>query len=108
MVKINSVQPIVSNRNLVPINQYNGVILKLTKADKEKITVLQKQKAQYELELHALIKQAEKIKIFCKDQIRIVHKIFSMESNIKLVEEMIKNIKTSRLSKQIAKLAKKV
>lgn len=94
-------------RNLVPANEYKGPILKLTKADKEKIKLLQKQKACYELELETLIKYSNKIKIMCAEGLRLHHKIFSMENNIRIVEDMIKEIKTSRLAKQIKKLSTK-
>ena len=107
MAKITSVPPIMTNRNLVTKSQYNGVVLKLTKTDKEKITKLHKQKADYELELNKLIELSKKIKIVCKERIAIDHRRFSMESNIQIIEDMIKNIKTSRLAKQIAKIAKK-
>ena len=107
MSKIKPIQPIMTNRNLVPKSQYNGVVLKLTKTDKEKIAKLHKQKADYELELNKLIELGQKIKIACKEKIAINHRIFFMERNIQIVEDMIKNIKTSRLAKQITKLSKK-
>lgn len=95
-----------TDRNLIPRSQYNGPVLKLTKADNKKIESLQKKKAGFELELESLKKYAERIKITTQESMRLNHKIFDMERNIRIVEDMIKEIKQSRLSKQIKKLAK--
>lgn len=107
MAKITPIQPISTNRNLIPKSQYNGVILKLTKQEKEKVSNLHKQKAIYELELNTLVELSQKIKIACGKKAVLVEKIFSMERNIEIIEKMIKEIKTNRLNKQLAKLVKK-
>ena len=47
-------------KNLIPLSEYKGTILKLTTKDKEQIAKLTKKKAQYELELMKVSRHLEK------------------------------------------------
>ena len=86
--------------NLIPKSEYKGIILKLTKADKEKIHALQTKKAEIELDLSCIQKHINKIKITTPESIRLQDKYFTLEERIHEIENMIKKIKIDRLNKQ--------
>lgn len=91
---------------LVPLKDFKGPILKLTKKDKEQISQIEAHIQQYEQELIKLES--------CWNAARNTRKEDSYDAKIKKLESfvaearmLIENIKINRLNKQKAKLAKK-
>ena len=93
-----------SNQNfraLVPKSEYKGVILKLTPKDKKKIAELISEKSFLEFELVTIDRLLDKKKtiiessgLFCRRE--------HLLGQIHTLENMIKEIKTKRLEKQMA------
>lgn len=102
---------------LKPLSEYKGPILKLTKADKEKIAKYEKQIAQLDIEMMKLNNYAESrgtgvnhVKNFTVEEYGsnyFTDQLFSLGAKIDSLKKMIKQIKMNRLEKQKAKLAKK-
>ena len=104
-------------RALKPLSEYKGPILKLTKADKEKIAKYEKQIAQLDIEMMKLNDYAQSrgtgvnhVKNFTVEEYGsnyFTDQLFSLSAKIDSLKKMIKQIKMNRLEKQNAKLAKK-
>ena len=102
---------------LKPLGEYKGPILKLTKADKEKIAKYEKQIAQLDIEIMKLNNYAQSrgtgvnhVKNFTVEEYDSDYfndQLFNLADNIDSLKKMIKQIKMNRLEKQKAKLAKK-
>ena len=96
-----------SNRKLVPLSEYKGIILKLTKSDKATISKLESKIAELELEIHSLEKIDNKIKIACGKKLYYENRLNQLEIWIKFLREKIRNIKIARLKKQKIKALEK-
>ena len=104
-------------RALKPLSEYKGPILKLTKADKEKIAKYEKQIAQLDIEMMKLNDYAQSrgtgvnhVKNFTVEEYGsnyFADQLFSLDAKIDSLKKMIKQIKMNRLEKQKSKLAKK-
>ena len=102
---------------LKPLGEYKGPILKLTKADKEKIAKYEKQIAQLDIEIMKLNNYAQSrgtgvnhVKNFTVEEYGSDYfndQLFNLADNIDSLKKMIKQIKMNRLEKQKAKLTKK-
>lgn len=90
-----------STRKLVPISEYKGPILRLTKSDKFEINRLKNEIIKLELEHFDLSKY-----IACAKHISrgVQDKLDFIGICIQSLNEQIQNIKTSRLQKQIIAL----
>lgn len=100
----------ISNQNFkakVPLSEYKGVILKLTKKDKEKIAKLIEERTLLEFELSFIDKMLDKKKtiIGCSS---LANRKFKLEAFIDDITNQIKEIKINRLNKQKARAEKKV
>ena len=88
-------------KNLIPLSEYKGTILKLTTKDKEQIAKLTKKKAEYELELMKVSRHLEKYtKSITKEWKYFSMVEFNLMGKISIIEDMIKEIKTNRLATQ--------
>lgn len=100
----------ISNQNFkakVPLSEYKGVILKLTKKDNEKIAKLIEQRTLLEFELSFINKMLEKKKTIIGSSTMFNRKI-KLEAFINDITNQIKEIKINRLNKQKARAEKKV
>ena len=100
----------IANTNFkakIPLSEYRGVILKLTPKDKKKIAELGSKKADLELELHSIERLLEKKKTIIESS-SLFYRREKILGEISTLEQMIKDIKISRLEKQKAKLDIKV
>ena len=85
-ISINTYQ----GRKLVPLSEYKGVILKLTPKDKAEISRLQGLKSQYELELHEIETQLQKVKKTITKQWRqLSNKELKLWSEIDTINKLI-------------------
>lgn len=94
-------------KKLVPISQYQGPILKLTKKDKEKIALLLDKKTQISFELYGVTKLLEKNhKTITREWQHLSIVQSKLMGEIDRINNMIKEIKIARLNKQKKNLSK--
>jgi len=93
------------NMQAVPLKNYKGPILKLTKSDKKKIDAVQNNINMYQIEITKLLVKMEKLPI-CELRDKYEDIINLLEYQIIKGKLYIKEIKMARLNKQKAKLAK--
>ena len=99
----NNPNPIKTNISfgvLVPIKNYSGPILKLTKEDKDKINILQKSISQLEIELYKLKNYFGYKQMSTQTSNYYADKFDNINFKIENLREMIKEIKISRLKSQ--------
>ena len=96
----NHIKTNISFGVLVPIKNYNGQILKLTKEDKDKINSLQKSISQLEIELYRLEKYFSNKHLSTQISNYYADKFDNINFKIENLREMIKEIKISRLKSQ--------
>ena len=89
----------IEGRNLRPLNEYKGEILKLTKSDRAKITNYETQIAALECDLYDLNKRI-KPKMQMKDWDYWVNKIIVCEYRIKVLKDLVREIKVNRFNIQ--------
>lgn len=91
----------VSFRGLVPLNEYNGTILKLTKKDKKAISILQKAISDYEADCYENIRHKSLKKTWTeKDSIAYFIRGIKNSETIEQLQKEIAQIKQNRLQKQ--------
>ena len=90
----------MSFKALVPIEQYKGTILKLTKNEKEKIAKYEHQIGALELERIHIINRSLKTRHNAPLENYYSSRLLKLESQIEILKDMIKKIKLDRLSKQ--------
>ena len=90
-------------KKLIPLSQYKGPVLKLTKTDKEKIAVLENSIAALEIELYSISKYQRK-KISEKQKFLSDSAQMHLDARIRLLRQEIQDIKMNRLNKQRANL----
>lgn len=106
-MQITEIKPIsFQGRKLIPIKDYDGVILKLTKADKKKIEAVQENINIYDSEIELLKNMSKKAETDSAFDY-FYNKIWHLEQEIESAKNYIKEIKTNRLNKQKTKLNKK-
>lgn len=106
-MQITEIKPIsFQGRKLIPIKDYDGVILKLTKADKKKIEAVQGNINIYDSEIELLKNMSKKAQTDSAFDY-FYNKIWHLEQEIERAKNYILEIKTNRLNKQKAKLNKK-
>lgn len=88
------------NGKLMPLSEYKGPILKLTKADKAKITKLQKELAISDIELAKLNDLYIKNLRVPKQRYYLESLIQKLEAKIEEIQNLIKEIKINRLNIQ--------
>lgn len=96
----------IANRGkLTPKSAYKGPILKLTKTEKLRIEALSQKKAELECEMYNLHNY---IKYQCHGNVsdNFYDKLDTLNYRVKQVAELIQEIKTNRLNKQIEKQKK--
>ncbi len=99
MYLVNNNYSQISFGHLIPKKDYKGTVLKLTKEDKAKIAVLQKNISDLEYELYRLCRYFE-YKKPNPDSDYFYIKADSIRTEIEMLKEEIRNIKTERLKKQ--------
>lgn len=94
-----------ANRKLIPLSQYKGVILKLTRQDKEKIAIYEKKIAEFIIEC---VKLTNLLKKYAHHPIYEYYdnQIFHLECCIQDLRAAIAKIKADRMKKQMAKARK--
>lgn len=97
-----SSQSFTSSRKLVPIKDFQGPVLKLTKGDKARIEDLQKKKGLLEFDYCKVINYCKE-KCFGVISDNFANEIGKLEFEIKLIDHAIKEIKINRYKKQMAK-----
>ena len=103
-MNINSVDRQSFTAKLVPLKEYKGPILKLTKKDKAEIDELLKKRAMLELELSKLRDYFVRTPANTESMAHFQDRAwYDVEKAIEIIDEMIKTIKTNRMKKQIAK-----
>jgi TolA-binding protein len=93
----NTTQPFTGK--LTPLNEYKGPILKLTKADKKEIAILQKEIIEAETKIYDL-KKSFKENQYSKIQDWYAQSIGFLEQRIVALKSNIKEIKVQRLKMQ--------
>lgn len=96
----------MQGRNLKPLSEYNGPILKLTQKEKEKINSFESQIADYEIELEKLKIMSSRIKCICSEKSYYNDKMWYITHLIEDLRQAIKDIKINRLSIQKEKLSR--
>ncbi len=96
--KISTIFP--NNKNLSPLSEYSGTVLKLTKKDKAEIAKLESSIAQLECDIYDINKQIGKPKVYTGREYYFLAKLDRIEVYIKDFKEAIKQIKINRLNKQ--------
>jgi len=103
-MKINSSEKQAFTAKMVPLKEFTGPILKLTKKDKAEIDALLKKRAMLDLEL---VKLRDFIHRTPAKTYSMEHyqdrAWYDLENAIAVIDDMIKTIKTNRMKKQIAK-----
>ena len=94
----------MNTKNLIPLSQYNGVILKLTAKDKKQIEQMRKQIVQLETDICTFNKKINAPKTTRKEKEIFDIKRLETENSIDLIKEKIKEIKIQRLNTQKEKL----
>lgn len=84
-------------RKLIPISEYKGSFLKLTKEDNDKINSIRKEITKLELEHYDLSKYVAYAKHISRE---FQDKIYFIEQCIQSLNEQIRDVKASRLRKQ--------
>ena len=102
-ISFSAPQTTFTAKKLVPLSQYKGPVLKLTKGDKEKIAALEDSIASLEIELYKLSKYQRK-KISEKQKFMSDSAQMHLDAEISLLRQEIQDIKMNRLNKQRAKL----
>ena len=92
-------QQIVS-RGLVPIKDYKGIILQLTKEDKERIAQLLHEKSLLELELERVRSVYSNYKVHSADSTWYEDTLIQINLKIDELKKYIKDIKVNRLKQQ--------
>lgn len=99
--------PIFTAKKLVPLSEYKGPVLKLTKAEKAKISDLLEQRTQLSFDLDKVRKILEKnSKTITRQWQHLSIVDFKLHCEIERIDKLIKEIKTNRLNKQKAKMVK--
>lgn len=91
---------------MVPLKNYRGPVLKLTKADKKKIEAIQENINQYTHEIMQLQRKLDTLSI-CPLYDYIYEEKAKLEYQVDVAMSYIQKIKTERFNKQKAKFAKK-
>ena len=103
-MNVNSFDRQTFTAKLVPLKEYKGPILKLTKKDKAEIDELLKKRAMLDLELSKLKDYVARTPAQTEAMAHFQDRAwYDVEKAIEIVDEMIKTIKTNRMKKQIAK-----
>lgn len=94
-------------KNLIPLSQYKGPVLKLTPKDKEKIGQLMGKKTDLLFELDSINRLLEKRhKTITKEWQKLSNAQITISYQIEKIDNLIKEIKINRLNKQKKKLEK--
>ena len=96
----NFVNKNVSFGRLVPINEYSGPILKLTKEEIARVSALQENIAQLEIELYGLNKHFSQKRLLTPEWSYFAGKVDNITTKIDILKDMIKEIKMKRLNSQ--------
>jgi len=97
----------INFQKLVPLKDYNGVILKLTKKDQAQIAKLVEKKNDYLFELAGVQGRLFKLKKTITREWRYLSMVEQkLVSTINIIDREIQQIKTNRLEKQKEKLKK--
>ena len=103
-MNINTVDRQSFTAKLVPLKEYKGPILKLTKKDKSEIDALLKKRAMLDLELSKLRDFIHRTPAQTESMAHYQDRAwYELENAIAIIDDMIKTIKTNRMKKQIAK-----
>lgn len=96
-----------AGKKLVPISDYKGPILKLTKKEQAEIADLLSKRSQLSFDLDNVRKILKKnTKTITREWQHLSNVDFSLQSEIERIDRIIKEIKLNRLNIQKAKLAK--
>ena len=106
-INITSVGLNMNGRNLRPLSEYQGPILKLTTAEKSRIAKLEETISDLRFEIHALEKKIIKPRMRTMQENFYYGQIEHLESWISSLKKEIKQIKINRFNKQKETLAKK-
>ncbi len=99
-MKIQSINFNTQFTGMVPLKNYKGPMLKLTKADKEKIAALQENINQMEFELYHLERQFNAGRLRTEKWNFLAEREGKLLERIDYLKDMIRNIKIERLNKQ--------
>lgn len=105
-----AIKPIINtvyaSRKLIPIAEYKGPILKLTKKEQATVQQLEKEITALELEQFNIKSYMDKTKLTSEQEDILYDKLNRLSSWIKEFRENIQNIKIERFNKQKAKSIK--
>lgn len=100
LLQVNSCNISFQGRNLKPLSEYKGPILKLTQNEKEQIKSMEFQIAGYELELEKLKMKSSSVKRISSEKTYYNDKIWDITRLIEELRQAIKDIKIKRLNIQ--------
>ena len=93
----------VSFQGYIPLKQYKGPVLKLTKDEEAKISALQENINNYEIELYRLTKLYDGKKLSTNQANYYLNKVETINAHINELKQLIREIKINRLNMQKTK-----
>lgn len=88
---------------MIPLKKYTGPILKLTETEEAKISALQENINNYEIELYRLTKLYDGKKLSTNQANYYLNKVETINAHINELKQLIREIKINRLNMQKTK-----
>ena len=106
LLKCSSPQVSMLGRNLKPLSEYSGPILKLTASEKSQISKMESKIAEYELEIEKLARLNRGITRVSSEKAYYNNKMYYLTGWIDDLRNAIREIKINRLNIQKSQMKK--